>query len=125
MIEPIPEMPAGALGFRASGELTGEDYRETLLPALREAVEAGSIRLLVVVADDFERLDFGAKFEDAKADLRFGLERREAWERTALVTDLDWLRRYFRLFSWLAPGEVKVFRAAEEAAARDWVAAES
>ena len=123
MIEPIPEMPAGALGFRAGGELTAEDYRETLLPALRAAVEAGSIRLLVVVEDDFERLDFGAKFEDAKADLRFGLERRDAWERTALVTDVDWLRRYFRLFSWLAPGEVKVFRAAEEDAARDWVAA--
>ena len=124
MVEPIPEMPAGALGFRASGELTAEDYRETLLPALRAAVEAGSIRLLVVVADDFEQLDFGARFEGANADLRFALERRDAWERTALVTDADWLRRLFRLFSWLAPGEAKVFHAAEENAARDWVAGE-
>jgi hypothetical protein len=121
MVEPIPDMPAGALGFRARGELTREDYGETLIPALRAAVEAGSIRLLVVVEEDFERLDFGAKFEDAKADFEFGLERREAWKRTALVTDADWLRRPFRLFSWLAPGELKLFHAAEEAAARDWV----
>jgi hypothetical protein len=122
MIEPIADLPAGMLGFRAHGELTRSDYRETLIPALREAVEAGSVRLLMVVEDDFEKMDFGVRIEDAKAELSFG-RRSSAWRRTALVTDVGWIRQAFHLFSWLAPGEVRVFGLAEEAEARVWVAA--
>jgi hypothetical protein len=122
MFEPIEDMPAGALGFRAHGRMTGEDYSETLIPALRRAVDAGSVRLLVVVADDFERLNFGARIEEAKADLEFGL-RSGAWERTALVTDVGWMRKAVHLFSWLAPGELRIFGLSEEDEARGWVAA--
>jgi SpoIIAA-like len=124
MVEPIEEMPAGTLGFRAHGELTRSDYRGTLIPALREAVEAGAVRLMVVVADDFEKMDLGARIEDAKADLSFARSS-DAWERTALVTDVGWIRRFFHLFSWLAPGELRVFGLAEEDEARAWVAAQT
>ena len=121
MIEPISDAPDGVLGFRAHGELTREDYRETLIPALREAVDAGSVRLLFVVADDFQKMDFGARIEDAKADLSFA-RKPGAWERTALVTDVSSIRKAFSLFSWIAPGELRVFALAEEGEAREWVA---
>jgi hypothetical protein len=122
MIEPIADLPAGTLGFRARGELTRADYRETLVPALREALEAGSVRLLMVVEDDFEKMDFGARIEDAKAELSFA-RKHGAWKRTALVTDVGWIRQAFHLFSWLAPGEVRVFGLGEEDEARGWVVA--
>lgn len=122
MVEPIDDMPPGTLGFRAHDELTRADYRETLIPALREAVDAGSVRLLLVVADDFGKMDLRARIEDAKAELSLA-RKRGAWERTALVTDVGWLRTAFHLFRWLAPGELRVFGLAEEDAARDWVAA--
>jgi hypothetical protein len=122
VVEPIEEMPPGTLGFRAHGRLTRADYRETLIPTLREAVESGPVRLLFVIADDFEKLDFGARIEDAKADLSFALEH-GAWERTALVTDVSWVRRLLHLFNWLAPGELRLFALAEEDEARAWVGA--
>ena len=122
MIEPIADAPAGTLAFRAHGELTRDDYRETLVPALREAVEAGSVRLLLIVADDFEKMDFAARIEDAKAELSFA-RRPGAWKRTALVTEVGWIRKAFHLFSWFAPGELRVFGLADEDEARAWVAA--
>ena len=56
MVEKIDDMPAGTIGFRASGKLTPEDYRDVLVPTLREAVEAGEVRMLFVLSD-FEELD--------------------------------------------------------------------
>ena len=44
MIEPLQEMPDGTIGFRASGRVTREEYREIVLPAMRAATEAGDVR---------------------------------------------------------------------------------
>jgi hypothetical protein len=118
MVEPIPDMPAGTLGFRARGALTGADYRETLIPALRRAVAAGPVRLLLVVADDVERLDLGRRLSQARGDLSFGAR---ALERTALVTDVGWIRTATRLFGRLVPGELRLFAVCEEHEARGWI----
>jgi len=121
MIESIDDMPAGTIGFRASGEVTREDYRQVLEPALRAAVESGEVRMLYVVEADVE-LDGGALLEDAKTDLALGLGHVSAWKRTAVVTDLDWVRRAVRLFAWMAPGEVRVWGLDGLAEAREWLA---
>lgn len=120
MVEPIPDMPDGTLGFRARGELTHADYRETFVPALRRAVEAGPVRLLLVVADDVERLDLGRRVSQARGELSFGAR---ALERTALVTDVGWIRTAIRLFGRFVPGEVRLFAGGEEGEARGWIAA--
>jgi hypothetical protein len=65
MVERIDEMPAGTIGFRASGKLTPEDYRNVLVPTLREAVDSGEVRMLFVLSD-FEELEPRAWLEDAK-----------------------------------------------------------
>jgi hypothetical protein len=41
MVERVENMPAGTIGFRASGKLSREDYREVMEPDLREAAESG------------------------------------------------------------------------------------
>lgn len=121
MVERIEDMPAGTIGFRASGEMTGEDYRGILEPPMREAVDNGEVRLLFVVEDDF-KMDPGAFREDAKMGIELGLRHLSAWKRTALVTDVEWVTRAISLFAWMAPGEVKVYGLAEEAEASAWVA---
>ena len=35
MVETIDDMPQGTLGFRSSGALTAEDYRDVMIPPLR------------------------------------------------------------------------------------------
>jgi hypothetical protein len=121
MVEKIEDMPAGTIGFKASGEVTAEDYRGVLEPALREAVEGGEVRMLYVVDTDF-KMDAGAFKEDAKTGLEIGLRHHSAWKRTALVTDVEWVKSAIRLFAWMAPGEVKVWGTDGLEEAREWVA---
>lgn len=122
MIERIDDMPAGAVGFRAEGKLTREDYREVLEPVLREAAESGEIRMLFAIAD-FEGLEPGAWFDDVKTGLGLGVGHHSAWRRSAIVTDVDWLAKAFRFFTWMTPGEVEIFGLGELEQAKSWVAA--
>src|SRR5882757_1784625 len=116
-------MPAGTLGFRASGRLSREDLAEVVLPPIREAIDHGEkIRLLFEIHSDFEGLAPGAAVEDFKADIQLGLGRHSAWERFAIVSDLDWVRRAIGVFGWMAPGELRLFADSEPESAKAWLA---
>jgi SpoIIAA-like len=121
MIERIDDMPAGTIGFRASGKLTKSDYRDVLEPVLRRAAEAGEIRMLFVLTD-FDGVEPAAGIEDLKTGLGIGIGHRSAWKRTALVTNVDWVAKAFKLFAWVTPGEVEVYGPEELEDARAWVA---
>jgi hypothetical protein len=121
MIERIDEMPPGTIGLRAAGKLSKGDYVEVLEPALREGVESGELRLAFVLAS-FDGLEHGAWLEDMKTGLQAWVRDHSAWKRFALVTDVEWVAKAMRMFTWLTPGEARVFPLAEEAAAMEWVA---
>jgi hypothetical protein len=84
VIETLAAMPAGTIGFRATGELTGMDYRDVLVPALRAAVESGSVRAVFVIGPEYDGFDLGAVKEDVKGLAPLALEHREAWKLFAL-----------------------------------------
>jgi len=121
VIERIDDAPSGVLGLRSSGKLTRADYVEVLEPELREAVETGGIRLLFVL-DDFDGAEPGAWLEDAKTGLGAWFKHHAAWQRMALVTDVEWIVKATRMFAWMAPGEVKTFDSVELEQAKTWVA---
>jgi hypothetical protein len=121
MVERIAEMPAGAIGFKVVKELTGDDYKEQIEPALAAAVEEGEVRLLFEIDAGFG-MDAGAVIEDAKTGLKLGLGHLKAWKRTAIVTDIEWIRKAIKAFGFMAPGEVRVFGPGELGAAKVWVA---
>jgi hypothetical protein len=120
MVEKIEDMPAGTIGFRASGKLTTDDYRDVLVPTLRSAVDSGEVRMLFVLSE-FEELEPKAWLEDAKTGLELGFLKHSAWKRSAIVTDAEWVKKAFRMFAWMTPGEVKVYDLGEEDEARGWV----
>jgi hypothetical protein len=122
MIEKIDAMPAGTIGFRASGKLTRPDYRDVLEPVLREAAEAGSIRMLFELTD-FDGLEPAAWWDDMKTGLGLGLGHHSAWKKSAIVTDVAWVAKAFRLFAWMTPGEVKIYRVDQRDDALNWVSA--
>lgn len=122
MVERIDDMPAGTIGFRASGKLTRDDYRQVMEPALRAAAEAGEIRMLFVLPS-FDGLEPSAWFEDMKTGLGLGVGHHSAWKRSAIVTDVEWIAKAFKLFAWMTPGEVEVFGMDRLDEARSWVAA--
>jgi hypothetical protein len=121
MIEKIEDMPAGTIGFKASGKIRRDDYRDVLEPALREAAEAGEIRMLFELSD-FDGVEAAAWYEDVKTGLGLGIGHHSAWKRSAIVTNVDWIAKAFHLFAWVTPGEVEVFGLHQEDDARDWVA---
>jgi hypothetical protein len=119
MLEKISDVPDSVLGFRASGELTGEDYRNVLVPAVEAALQSrDKLRLFYLLGDDVTGFSAGAAWQDAK----MGMEHVTRWEKIAVVTDKDWIRHSVNIFGYLIPGQIKAYPAAEEADARTWVA---
>jgi stage II sporulation SpoAA-like protein len=122
MIEPIEEMPEGTVGFRFSGEITRADYDDVLVPALAEAFEGDEVRCLCQLGPGFDGYEAGAVWADVKAGAKFGAGHLSAWKRTALVTDVEWVRHATALFGWMAPGELELFGLEELERAKAWVA---
>ena len=122
MIEMLGDLPAGVLGFRGSGKISGAEYREMMAPIYEELERGGPVNLLFVVADDFSGLEGAALWEDVKAGGSVGLKHRSAWRRMAVVTDKDWIRHGAAAAGWLAPGELRIFAPGDEAEAAAWLA---
>jgi hypothetical protein len=117
MIEKLDDLPAGVVGFRASGKLSAADYRDVVLPALESAFEGGEVRFFI------EMTDFGGMSGWALwQDRRVGVEHLRGWKRIALVTDIDWITHATHLFGWMTPGETKTFSLDQREEAIAWVA---
>jgi hypothetical protein len=56
-------------------------------------------------------------------DAKLGLANWNAWERIAVVTDVDWVVHATRMFAFMMPGLVKIFSKEPRPAAEKWVAA--
>jgi hypothetical protein len=124
LIEPIADMPAGAIGFQITGELTDADYAEVLSPALRAAAEAGDVRLLLTAAKGFDLGTLKARFEDLRNDPALDLGHSKDWRRVAVAADANFIyRAAFPALSKLVPVEVKLFGIDAVDAAKAWVLA--
>jgi len=119
MLTLIPNLPANVIGVEAREQVTAEDYESVLVPALEAAKASGAekVRILYVLDEEFPDYSAGAVWQDTK----LGLGHLRSWERIAIVSDAEWLHRSIAALGWAVPGEIKVFRTSESAAARDWV----
>jgi len=122
VIEPLADTPPGVLGFRVAGEIQREDYDNVLTPALKQALESGDGLRTLYLIESLDKMDPSALWADAKVGYDLGISHRDAWVRSAIVTDIDWLARATRLFAWMIPGEVRVFPIAELDQAKTWTA---
>lgn len=119
MIEQLPDLPDGVLGFRAVGAVSADDYRAVIDPALDAAVAAHQrLNVVFILGDDFERYTLGAMWQDAELEG----EPREAWGRIALVTDHALIAEIVHGLAFLLPGEVRFFPTGQENDAIAWAA---
>lgn len=120
MLEILPGLPDNVLGIKAVGEVEEDDYDDVLEPAIDDRLSRHEkIRLLYILGPEFEGYDGEAIWEDAK----LGTKTFTSYDRIAVVTDADWVRRMVKAFGWLMPGEVDVYKLDDEVAARDWISA--
>lgn len=118
MIEVMTDLPDRVLGLRARGEVSAQDYKTVLVPAIEEKLtKHKKARLLYVLGDDFDGYTGGAAWEDAKV----GMKHLTAFERVAVVTDVDWIEKMIKAFGFVMPGEVRVFDDDDLDEARLWI----
>jgi hypothetical protein len=118
MIELMTDLPDNVVGFTASGEVSGDDYEDVLIPAMEEKLEEyDKIRALYYFSDEFEEFEGDALWDDA----RVGMKHLTDFEKIAVVCDRKWIRRSIKAFGWLMPGEVKLYNNSELDEAKAWV----
>mgnify|MGYP006320417639 FL=1 len=122
MIEMLPGMPKGVTGIRVSGRLCGEDLRD-VEPAMKDALQTGEIRIVEVIADDYEGFGPGGLIEDLKVGLGAVIQHHSAFKRVAVVSDKEWVAHAMHAFAWMVPGELAVFTLDELDQATAWAAA--
>jgi len=122
MVSVIAVDAPGVLAFAIVGRLTRADYRDVLLPPIREVIANGEeIRVLAVV-ERFQGLEAGGLLEELKAAARVGSAQDSLRSYFAVVTDADWVRRSIALFGWLVPGDIRVFTSDRRTEAETWLA---
>jgi SpoIIAA-like len=120
MIELLKGFPENVLAVTGKGRITKGDYDTVLIPAVAKALKAhDEIRLYYEIGPDFAGFDPAAAWEDFKV----GMEHLSRWQRVAVVTDVDWIKHTMQIFSFIMPGDMRVFPMAEAGQARAWIAA--
>jgi SpoIIAA-like len=121
MIDLLPAMPEGVTGFRVSGRLRGDDLRE-FKPAMEKLLKTGEIRIVEVIASDYEGFGPGGLVEDLKVGFGILFHRHSAFERIAVVTDKEWVAHTLHALAWMVPGELALFGLDELERAKEWAA---
>jgi SpoIIAA-like len=118
MIERLEGFPDNVVALAGKGHVTKKDYEEVLIPAVEGAFKKHEkISFYYELGPQFSGIEMGAAWEDFKEGVRHFFR----WEKMAVVTDVEWIRRTINGFGVFMPGELRVFPSSEAAAARTWV----
>ncbi len=118
MIKVINDIGQNIIGFELSGVVTGEDYEQKLIPAIKKKLQStNKVRVFYHLTKEFDSYEFKAIFDDAKA----GLEFFSNWEKIAVVCDVEWIINSVKIFSFTVPGKVRTFHNMEVEEAKKWL----
>ena len=118
MMDPISGLPDNVLGFTARGKVTAEDYETVVMPAVENKLAKHSkLRLIYRMGEEFEGYEAGAMWDDARVDIGHFT----AWEKIAIVTDVEWIRIMGKVFGFTMVRQVRIFPNKELKAAVEWV----
>jgi len=116
MIELIEGLPDRVVGLEAVGEVESVDYK-AIAPEVERALERHpKIRLIHVLDDRFTGYTAGGAWQDTV----LGLAHPRSFERIAVVTDSESIRRLVKLAGWSIPGELRLFPNRERTQAEAW-----
>jgi hypothetical protein len=122
MIEVLPDMPEGVTGIRVTGRLLGDDLRK-FKPAMEGLLKTDELRIVEVIASDYEGFGPGGWVEDLKLGFGALFQHHSAFKRIAVVTDREWVGHTLHALAWMVPGELALFGLDELERAKAWAAA--
>lgn len=117
MIEVLQGFPDQVAAYACSGHLTTADYKTILADVEDRYTRHKKLRSYTEVADDFNGLDPGALWEDAK----LGFAHMFDWDLFAVVTDVEWISRTTKFMAMFMPVKGRVYATADAAKARAWI----
>lgn len=106
MITKIQETPDNVAAFKATGEITKQDYENCVIPEIKaKAEEFDELNCLLLLETSLENFTLEAWLQDAL----MGLKNLIRWNRVAIVTDNKSLRNFITVFSVFVPGEYSTY----------------
>lgn len=119
MITRMDIEPRYILGFRASGTLTAEDYRQVVVPELDRAIsEYGTIRVIMKI-ENFKGWTAAAAIEDLKQ-----LPKLRRIDRMAVVGEENWdqwMTDLSKFFANFTDTDIRFFRENRMEEALGWI----
>ncbi len=121
MITILNDVPSNLAAFKASGEVSKEDFENTVIPHVEKLLaQTGKINYMLVLETSIKNFTFGAWMEDALLGIKHLLK----WNRAAIVTDSEGIKAFTTFFSAMVPGEFKGFDPTEYHQAVKWASTE-
>jgi hypothetical protein len=117
MFKIIEGLPANVMAIEASGKVTHEDYRDTLIPKAESILAQGPVKMLYVLGKDFTGFELEALWDDSA----FGFKHWHDFSHIAVVSDHAWLNAMVNMFKPFFHGDIRLYSLAELAAAKDWI----
>ena len=118
MIEIIQGLPENIVAVVASGKITAEDYDNVLIPAIDDKIQKyGKIRMLYQLGMNFTGFTYEAIWEDTKV----GILNLTAFEKIAVVSDVDWVIDAVKIFKLFIPCPVRTYRNEQLPEAKAWI----
>jgi|SRR4051812_13382609 hypothetical protein len=118
MIEKIANLPDTMVGFRAAAEVTASDFEKVVVPAVNELVKrTNNLNYLMVIDTSLNHFTSGAWLQDAL----LGLKKLTKWNKVAILSDSEGIKRFTDIFSVVSPGEFKGFNRDDLSKAVTWI----
>ncbi len=122
MFDRIPHADPRVVAFDAIGTISDADYKDVLIPALEDALDANSkVRALIRFGEAFEGYNPHAMVDDTV----FGISHLYDFERIAVASDIGWIRHGVAMFAHFSPMPARIFPADQSKAAFDWLTEDS
>lgn len=111
-------MPQNIVAFRAWGEVTAQDFKEVVLPAIADLVsKIDEINFILILDTSPTDFTIGAWLQDAWA----GIRDLTKWNRAAIVTGNEMVEKITPVFSALMIGTFKTYSHTQMNEAINWV----
>lgn len=119
MIDVLPGLPSNVIGFKATGEVTKDDYEKVVFPGIRKHTDASrELNFVFFVDTPLKNFSPGAWIRD----IWLQVKKLAAWHKVAIISDVETVRRFTDTISHLLPGEYKGFLSAQLDEAVRWAA---
>lgn len=120
MIDLISDLPDNVVAIAASGQVSGADYEDVIIPLVENKIsQYGTIRLLYHLGPQFKKFTTTALWDDTKV----GFQHLKDFDRVAVVTDVAWIRTMIRVAGRTEAVEIRGFANEELDEAKSWISA--